>query len=141
MEKLNPQIYKVSTLNNIKHWDKLQGYTHASDEYIQIRRDLNHRYVTIENSGVNPIGIAITTYWCGDLPKVQFVINPNEIKNIGINAIGEVMQFIHLLNPITGEPVGSPTSFNTRSNQFVLREGLQKWYVQFFYRALYSASK
>jgi hypothetical protein len=115
-----------------RDWNQTQGYTHPSDEHIQIRADINVRHVSIENSSERPIGVAITTYYQGPLPNIQFVLNGGELKSVGINTIGGPMQFIHILDPQTKMPVGSPTAFRTDCNSFVLRDGLNKWYVQFF---------
>lgn len=134
--------YPKNAYNIIRDWNKLQGMTHPSDEHIQIRRDVNSRYITIENSGERIVGVAITTYWCGETPKIQFILGPGEIKHLGINSYGGPMQFIHLLNSDTGDVIGTPTSLNTRSNQFVIRDGLQKLFIQTFYRSgCYSAQK
>lgn len=137
MENYNPRY----AYNIIRDWNQLQGTTHPSDEYVQIRRDLNARYITIENSGERWVGIAITTYWCGELPKLQFILGPGEIKHLGINTHGGPMQFIHMLDPETQLSVGTPTAINTRANSFVIRDGIQKMFIQFYYRPVYTASK
>lgn len=131
------QFYPENEYSKVRDWNKLQGMSDPSDEIVQIRRDLNHRYVTIENSSSNPVGIAITTYYCGDTPKMNFVIKGGEIKNLGINTVDGPMQFIHFISPDTKKVVGSPTSFRTDANQFVLRQGMSGWFVQAFYRATY----
>lgn len=130
------QFYAKNEYNKIRDWNKLQGMTDPSDEIIQIRRDLNHRYVSLENSSPNPVGIAITTYYCSkETPKLNFVIKGGEIKHLAINTIDGPMQFIHFINIDTGKSIGSPTSFRTDANQFVLRQGMSGWFVQAFYRA------
>jgi hypothetical protein len=126
--------------NVVRDYTMAQGYTHPTDSHVIPRRDLNVRYVTLENSSSRPIGIAITTYCCGPpIPKLQFVLGPGEIKHLGINTHGEPMQYIHMLDPETKLPVGSPKDLQTNANQFVLRDGLQNWYIQPFKRAIYSA--
>jgi hypothetical protein len=128
------QFYSQNKYSKVRDWNKLQGFSHPSDEIIQIRRDLNHRYVSIENSSTNPVGIAITTFYCSDItPKIDFVMKGGEIRHVGINTIDGPMQFIHFLDIKTGKPVGSPTSFRTDSNSFVLREGTSGWFTQTFY--------
>jgi hypothetical protein len=127
--------------NIVRDWNKLQGFTSPTDTHIQIKRDLNSRYVTLENSSERPIGIAITTFY-GDVspgvtPKLQFILQGGEVKNIGINPIGSPMQYIHILDPNNGKRVGACTSFRTDSNQFVLRDGLNAWFIQPFQRTAF----
>lgn len=128
--------------NIVRDYTKVQGYTHPTDSHIVPRRDLNVRYITIENSSPRPVGVAITTYaYGGPLPQLQFIMGPGQIKHLGINTHGGPMQYIHLLDPVTGEYVGNPTDIRTDANQFVLRDGLQNWYVQSFKRPVYAAAK
>jgi hypothetical protein len=125
----------------VRDWDRLQGYTNMSDEHIQIRRDVNVRLVTVENSGMREVGVAITTYYGDPLPRLQFVLQPGEVKSLGINSIGSPMQYIHLLDPVNGLRVGHCTSFRTDANQFVLRDGLNGWTSQAFQRTGFRAAK
>lgn len=125
----------------VRDWDKLQGFTHPTDEHIQIRRDIDSRLVSIENSGQRAIGVAITTYYGDPLPRLQFVLAPGEVKAIGINSQGSPMQFIHLLDAENGLRVGPCTSFRTDANQFVIRDGENAWFVQAFKRTAYRAAK
>lgn len=119
----------VKACSIIRDWNHVQAYTHPSDEHIQIRRDINTRRISIENSSQRPVGVAITTYYGDPLPKIGFVLQGGEIKAVGINSIGSPMQFINLLDPVTGLRVGSPTSFRTDCNTFVLRDGTNAWFV------------
>ncbi len=125
----------------IRDWNKLQAFTHCSDEHIQIRRDINTRRVSIENSSQRPVGVAITTYYGDPLPKIGFILEGGEIKAVGINSIGSPMQFINLLDPVTGLRVGSPTSFRTDCNTFVLRDGENSWWVQAFQTTAFRPAK
>jgi hypothetical protein len=130
----------MSEYNIVRDFNKTQGVTHPSDLTNQIRRDLNCRYVTVENSGQRPIGIGIANYYSGPLPKMRFVMQAGEIKHLGINPQGGADQFIYLLNPSTGEPVGDPYIFDRGANSFVLRDGVNKWWVQNFYHTPYRAA-
>jgi hypothetical protein len=141
MEWRNPKY----ACNIVRDWDKLQGFTSPTDSHIQIKRDINSRLVTIENSSERDVGIAITTFY-GDYspdktPKLQFILKGGEVKSIGINSIGSPMQYIHILDPQNGKRIGQCTSFRTDSNQFVLRDGLNGWFVQFFQRTAFRPSK
>ena len=127
--------------NIVRDWNKAQGMTHYTDEHIQIKRDIGIRLISLQNSGLRPVGVAITTYWCGQTPKIQFVMGGGEIKNIGINPYGGPMQFLHLLDLETHRPVGTPYAFRTDSNWFVLRDGLNKYYIHSFKTGAFSAQK
>jgi hypothetical protein len=127
--------------NIVRDWDKAQGFTHCTDEHIQIRRDVDIRHITVENSSERPIGIAITTYYGdpepGVNPKITFILQGGEMKDVGINSFGSDMQYIHILDPINGKRVGKCTALRTDSNQIVLRDGLQNWFVHFFQRTTF----
>lgn len=132
----NTNSYFYGPFNHVRDFNKLQGMTHASDQHIQPLRDLNHRYISIENSGQRPVGIAIRTYGslysdgypsggvtykcynpyetneCSSCtntnftPQIDFVLGAGEIKNLSINTIGEPTQYIYPLNPIRGPQYG-----------------------------------
>jgi hypothetical protein len=133
--------YVPDNYNIVRDYDKVQGTTHPSDLSYQIIRDYNLRYVTIENSSTRPIGIAINTYGTGPVPPILFTLVGGEIKHLGVNDHGGPMQFIWMLDLQTKQPVGSPAPLRSNSNQFVLRDGLNKWFVHYFGRPSYSAAK
>jgi len=139
---MQPSLIDPKNYHNlVRDWSKSQGFTSAQDDNIQRRRDLDVRYITIENSSVRPVGIAITAYYSGPLPKRQFIVEGGEIKNLGINLPGDNMQFIWMVDPETSKPVGTPYPTHTNINSFVLRDGINKWFVQGFHRPSYAASK
>lgn len=127
--------------NITRDWAKAQGMSHPTDSAYQIRRDVGLRYVTVENSAVRPIGCAVTTYSSGETPPILFSLAPGEIKHLGINSHGGPPQFLWMLDLTTGLPVGENAIFQTNSNQMVLRDGLNKWYVHYFSRPSYAAAK
>lgn len=120
-----------------------QGVSNPSDLAPQIIRDINLRYVTIENSSVdNAIGIAIAnSYEMNPRPPIKFSLSPGEIRHIGVNTIGEQMQYIHMIDLVTKNHVGDPYALRTDANQFVLRDGINKWWVSPFHRPSYHATR
>lgn len=136
LDHLHYEPYKPQE-NWVRDYNKLQGVYNATDLHHQIVRDINARHVTLENSSEIPVGIGITTYYAGPLPKARFVLYPGEVKHLGINSQGDADQFIHLLNPTTGSPLGKPQIFDRISNQFVVRYGLNNVYIQKFQRGSY----
>lgn len=123
-------------VNITRDWNMSQGFSNPADETVMIRRDLDIRRVSIENSSTEiPVGCAITTYYEGPQPRIQFVLAPGEVKYIGINSIGSSMQYLWYMDIKTGASVGCPLAFRTDCNQFVLRQGLNKWFVQAFQTA------
>jgi len=116
-----------------------QGIRHPGDLGQQIRRDINVRYISLNNSSRRPIGVAINNYMCpmdGEGPvDILFIMQGGETRHLSINPIGGPAQFITLLDPSTKRVVGGPDILSTPSNSFVLRDGLNKWYVQKFYQA------
>lgn len=126
-----------------RSYNKAQGVSNPADLSFQIMRDINMRYVTVENSSTSSaIGIAIAnSYEMQPMPPIKFALAPGEIRHIGINTIGEHMQWLHMIDLATKNHVGDPYAFRTDSNQFVLREGINKWFVQPFHRPSYSAGR
>ena len=119
--------------NIVRDWNMAQGFGDSSDEIAYIKRDLDLRHVTVENSGERLIGVGITTYpQGGPIPKPNFILRGGEIKDVGINTIGGPMQYIWLLDPINGKPVGNTYPFRTDSNQYVIRDGVNMFWVQAF---------
>lgn len=127
--------------NTVTDYNKLQGFTNPADQAYQIRRDINARYITVENSALRPIKVAITTYVCGPTPPALFTLSSGEIKHLGINSQGSTPQYIWILGYETDQPVGQPTLIKSNSNQLVLRDGVDKWFVHFFYRSTFGAAK
>jgi len=136
MANIIPKNYNI-----VRDYDKAQGTTHPSDLSYQIIRDYGLRYVTIENSSVRPIGIAVNTYSSGPIPPIGFTLVGGEIKHLGVNDHGGPTQFIWILDLQTKKPVGQPSPMRSNSNQFVLRDGINKWFIHYFARPSYSAAK
>lgn len=129
------------TYNIVRDFIKAEGVTHPTDHHIEIRRDVNVRYVTLENSGQRQFGVAIVNYYNGPVPPIRFYIGPGEIRHLGINTQGGPAQFVHILDPETGQPTGNPAIFSRNANEFVIRDGINKTWIHKFYRASYSAAK
>ena len=144
MEKLFQFLLKRSrmygTTNNVKDYHKAQGVSAPQDLSVQILRNPNLRYATLENSSRKPIGIAITTYPTGPLPKIRFVLKGGEIKHLGLNSHGSDPQYLWLLDISSGKPVGNIQPLHRHSNSFVIREGLNMWFIQYFARPSYRAA-
>jgi len=127
-------------MNKVQNYSMLQGVTHPSDLSYQVIRDINSRYITIENSSNRTIGVAIATYICGETPKIMFLIVPGQVHHLGVNSHGEVTQYIWLINPENGLQVSDPKSIQSNANQFVCRDGINGWYIHTFKMAAYRAS-
>jgi hypothetical protein len=127
----------------VRDYNISQGVSNPADLSFQIMRDINMRYVTVENSSTSSaIGIAIAnSYEKQPVPPIKFSLAPGEIRHIGINTIGEQMQYLHMIDLSSRNHVGDPYAFRTDANQFVLREGINKWFVQPFHRPSYSAGR
>ena len=129
------------THNIVRDYDQAQGTTHPTDLSYQIIRDYNLRYITVQNSATRPVGIAITPYLSGPTPPILFTLAAGEIKHLGINSQGASPQYIWLLSVQTLMPTGAPTTIRSTSNDLVVRDGLNKQWIQFFSRPSYSAAK
>jgi hypothetical protein len=118
--------------SRVVDYNKIQGTTHPTDLHVQIIRDYNVRHVSIENSSTRPIGIAVTTYVSGPTPPILHSLAPSEIKHLGINSQGGPPQYLWILDLDTKKVVGKPSILRRDANSFVLRDGVNKWWVQFF---------
>ena len=129
-----------STQNIVRDYNKVQGTTHPTDLSYQIIRDINLRYITVQNSSVRPIAFAITTYLNGPTPPILSTLTAGEIKHLGINTHGGPPQYIWLLGVQTTLPTGPPALIRSDANDLVVRDGLNMQWVQFFVRPSYSAA-
>jgi len=131
--------------NITRDWNQVQGTTGVEDDLWKIRNDINVRHISIENSSPNrSIGVAIQTYYILDLnevPKIQFVLKPGEIRDIAINSHGSPLQYIYLLNPESGKNygkmVGTPSPIQTDGQEYVIRDGVNLWWTQKFKKLSY----
>ena len=113
-----------------------QGFSNPPDETVMIRRDIDIRKVSVENSSPDvTVACAITTYFEGPRPRAQFCLAPGEVKYVAINTIGGPMQYLWYMDLRSGSPLGTPLAFRTDCNQFVLRHGLNRWFVHAFQTA------
>ena len=118
--------------NIVRDYDKAQGTTHPTDLSYQIIRDYNVRYLNIQNSSPRPIGIAITNYCDGPVPPIRFSLAGGEIKHLGVNSRGGPTQAVWIIDLQTKKPVGTPYPIQSKGNALVLRDGLNKWWIQTF---------
>lgn len=135
--------------NIVRDWNMLQGVTQQTDEYNKIRRDINSRLISIENSSRDKvIGIGIESFLLvpnihfnpdssNKIPgipevKYKFILRPGENRAIGINTPDGPAQYIYIIDPITKRIIGVPTVLATNANQFVLRDGVNMWFVDKF---------
>lgn len=127
--------------NIVRDWNKLQGVTSPTDLSYTIQRDLNTRHVTIENSSPRCIGVAIESFYmsCKDLP-IRFVMRGGEIRDLGINPIGGPQQYLYFIDPQTKRQVGHPAALQWNSDSYVLRDGLNGWFVQYYSHPSYRAA-
>ncbi len=125
-------ITPSNAYNIVRDWNKVQGMTHPSDEHIQIRRDVDVRRIAVENSSERVVSIAIMPYYDGPLPNSQFTLQGGDIINVAVNNVDGPMQYIHILDPKSKKYVGKPYPLRTDSNSFVLRDGINMWFVQAF---------
>lgn len=125
-------ITPSNSYNIVRDWNKMQGMTHPSDEHMQIRRDIDSRRVSIENSSERTVSIAIMPYKEGPIPNPQFTLEGGEIINVGVNLPDGPLQFIHIIDPKSKKIIGAPYGLRHDANSFVLRDGINMWFVQAF---------
>ena len=136
------QLYHMN-MNKRKNYPKLEAVVNPADLSYQIKRDINVRYITVENSSTkNPIGVYLgLSEQTVANPKIDFILQPGQIMHLGVNPMNTVDQFIHLVNPETWKECGPSMVLRHNANQFVLRDGVNMWYVAPFYRAGFRPAK
>ena len=134
--------------NIVRDYNKLQGMTNPADAYVQPVRDINTRYVSIENSSNRPFGVALMLYpmqavleKSAEKPDVQFIIGPKCIRHLAVNPQDLPLQYIHLFD-MKHEYVGFGGILRTDANEFVIRDGVNMTWIQPFRRSrVWSAQK
>lgn len=126
--------------NSVLDYNQLQGTNNPTDLTHQILRDVNYRYITVQNSSYRPIGVGITTYSDGTVPGIRFIAEPGMVRHLGINSQGGPAQFLWPLDPETGRQVGTSNVLSRDANDFVLRDGINGWNLQNFIRPSYRAA-
>lgn len=116
--------------NRVKMWRTLQGWQGGREPF---RRSLDVRYGRIENSGKSRVGVAINLYM-RDAPacratKPSFYLNPGEVIELGLNTVSAPAQTLWLFDE-KGALVNTPHLMKNNVNTFVLRQGMNLWYVQ-----------
>jgi len=131
---------QTTVYSGVFDYNKLQGTYSGPDLIDRIPRDINHRYITIENSSDRTFACAINADPNTCPTKSNFLIGPNGIKELGINDLGtSSSQWLWIINP-RGKPMGPPTILDNATNQFVIRNGENVIFVQRFHRAGYKAT-
>lgn len=123
-------------INIVRDYNKVQGVTHPTDLSLQIIRDVNVRYITLQNSSTNVIAFVILNEESTEFPEDWMILNPSEIRHLAINPHGSDAQYLVLADPMSNPPkiMSSEIYLRSNSNDFVIRAGINKWWVDFFYR-------
>jgi hypothetical protein len=126
--------------NGVFDYNKLQGTYSATDLINRIPRDINHRYITVENPTDKIFACAITTDPNTTPAKPDFLIGYNAVIELGINDSGSSSpQYLWVLNR-RGHPMGPPSILEKTANSFVIRDGLNLVYIQRFRNSGYKAT-
>lgn len=132
---LQASILPKPTKNTVKKWSHYQGYYY--DTSIQLRRYLDTRRVTLQNSGGTPVVAAFWTEPKDRASTVTILLKPKHVITLGINLRDEPTQFIDLINPVTRGIIGITREIPSDATDLVLREGHNGWWVQTFKQNLW----
>lgn len=72
-------------------------------------------------------------------PGVSFTIKPGESRFLGINPYEGPLQYLHILDPATDQPIGIPIETRHNTQIYVLRRGIQGWFFQPFQSSGFSS--
>lgn len=132
---------KMPMFNIVRDWEMAQGVHAAQDLTYQIIRDPNIRPISIQNSATRSVGVSIVGYLDGPTPPIKFFLGAGEIRHIGVNPYGSYPQFIWLYDAESRGVISKPAIIRNDANQFVIRDGLNMWWIQPFRTGTYSAQK
>lgn len=127
-----------SNINIVKDWNKVQGYTDATDEHQLIRRNINYRYVSIENATKANIGFSIEKSMTVK-SQPRFVLPPKGIKDLAVNEYNNTYDYgIQYIRLFDGDrEIGHPCPLTTDANEFVIRESKGHAFVHKYHRPVY----
>jgi hypothetical protein len=117
----------------VRDYNKNQGVTHPSDNIGTIPRDYHTRLISVENSSTDNILIAITAYVDGPTPKNTIYIKGGQVRFLSVNPHGTNPQYLWILNADNKFVMNYPSLIKSTANSLVLRKGINKWNVQYFY--------
>lgn len=125
-----PPPSQGATKNVVKNWADYQGYYYATSD--QIRRHLDVRRVTIENSGGTNVVAAIFTL--PRLPRntVTILLKPRQTLVLGMNLRDDPVQYVVGIDPTTRKDIGIVREIPSDATNLVFREGHNGWFVQTF---------
>lgn len=119
-----------------RNWNLLQGYGDVSDEIVYTRRDINSRKISIENSGYSEVLFTISPYY--DKIGVNYKkLKPHEVFYAAVNTVDDEPQYIFLISTKDKKVIGGPFQIRSDANQYVIRQGLNKWYIQPFQQSFF----
>lgn len=118
----------------VRDYNKVQGVTHPSDTSNEILRDYQIRYISIQNSSLRPVSFAITVYQFGPTPSILRTLKGGEMIHLGVNLPDGPAQWLWILDPQSKQPVGPPRIIDRHGTDFVLRDGVNEWWVDIFQR-------
>ena len=124
----------------VRDWNKAQGYSDVSDEVAYIRRDINIRHICIENSSERPFGIALATYKGHPLPEIQFILRGGQTRDVGVNTIEGPLQYIYIYDPLNNKLLGEPAALRSNAQSYVIRDGVNKVWINYFKTAGFNAA-
>lgn len=116
--------------NVVKDWANYQGYYYPTSD--QIRRYLDVRRVTIENSGGTTVVAAIFTNPRQSANTVTVALKPRETRVLGMNTRDDPVQFVVAVDPKTRRDIGTVREIPSDATNLVFREGINGWFVQSF---------
>jgi hypothetical protein len=123
-----------SDINIVKDNNVLQAVTSPGDLLVRQRWNIHVRPISIQNSSRTPVRVVINNVIDDyTVDARSFMLAGLEIKNVAVNSQGGMPQYIHLLDFKTNLPVSKPCIIERTANAFVLRDGLNMWFVQRFH--------
>ena len=134
-------------INIVREYNKVQGTTHPSDLSGQIIRDINVRYITLQNTLSQKVAFIIKNSEqlesAESLSGDWFVIEGSQTLHLAINPHGSTAQYLLLADPTIQTPkiMSNAIYLRSNANDFVIRGGINRWWVDFFARPSLYPSK
>ena len=116
-------------VNMVLDSKKVQKYTNNTQESFLTPSHLVGRTVQLENGSGKSVRFTISTNH--KMPGLDFYfLAPGQSMRLILNHVDSPQQFLWLPNQL-------PLILNHTSNQYVLRHGLEGWFIDYFHQPMY----
>jgi hypothetical protein len=140
----NPFVMKLPK-NTLKDANVLENQPDINN--VSLRQNIDHKYIRVENTAREPILVGIDidmnidSHIYNSNTKLNemhqgkvFLLRSGESRDLGINQVGELEQFLFLYHPETKRMLSQPFLIRRHENLFSIIKGQNIWWIMPFFR-------